>query len=53
MADVFKVLAVEEFSNTSLGTLSDSAAGDVKCDARIQVSFGGTPYWIPLFNTAP
>ena len=47
------VLSVKEFANTSTGTLTDSGAGDVLCDARIQVSFNGTTYWIPLFNTAP
>lgn len=52
-ADVIKVLAVEEFANTTAGTLTDSAAGDVLCDANIQVSFNGTTYWIPLFNTRP
>ena len=47
------VLIVKEFANTSAGTLTDSAAGDVKCDARVQVSFNGTNYWLPLFDTAP
>lgn len=49
----FKVLTVKEFSNTSTGTLTDSGAGNVLCDARIQVSYNGTNYWIPLFDTAP
>jgi hypothetical protein len=47
------VLAVKEFANTEAGTLTDSGAGDVLCDARIKISFNGTDYWIPLFNTAP
>ena len=49
----FDVIAVKEFANTSAGTLTDSGAGDVLCDAAIQVSFAGTTYWIPLFNTKP
>ncbi len=49
----FKVLTVKEFSNTELGTLTDSGAGNVLCDARVKVSFDGTDYWLPLFNTAP
>lgn len=49
----FEVIAVKEFENTSAGTLTDSAAGDVKCDARIKIQFGGTAYYIPLFDTAP
>ena len=49
----FEVIAVKEFASTSSGTLTDSAAGDIKCDARIKVSFGGTDYYIPLYDTAP
>lgn len=49
----FDVISVKEFSNTTAGTLTDSAAGDIKCDARIQVSYNGTDYWLPLYNTAP
>ena len=49
----FDVLSIKEFVNTDAGTLTDSAAGDIKCDARIKVQFNGTPYWIPLFDTAP
>lgn len=52
-ADVIKVLSVKEFANTELGSLTDSGSGDVACDARIKISFNGTDYWIPLFNTAP
>ena len=48
-----EVLSVKEFANTSAGTLTDSAAGDILCDAKIQVSFNGTTYWLPLYNTAP
>ena len=36
----------------SSGSLTDSAAADVACDARIRVNIGGTSYWIPLFDTA-
>ena len=49
----FAVLSVKEFVNTSAGTLTDSAAGDILCDARIQVSYNGTDYWLPLYNTKP
>ena len=52
-ADVIQVLSVKEFANTETGTLTDSGAGNVLCDARIKVSYNGTDYWIPLFNTAP
>lgn len=51
--DHIDVLSVGEFVNTSLGTLTDSGAGDVLCDASIQVKFNGTVYYIPLFNTKP
>ncbi len=34
------------------GSLTDSAAGDVACDARLVINWNGTPYYIPLFNTA-
>ena len=36
----------------SSGTLTDSSAGAVACDARIRVNIGGTSYWLPLFDTA-
>jgi len=36
----------------STGSLTDSGSADVACDAKIAVVFNGTPYWIPLFNTA-
>jgi len=49
----FKVLAVKEFANSGTGTLTDSAAGDVLCDGWVQVSYSGTTYWIPLYNTKP
>jgi len=48
-----KVLAVKEFANTTAGTLSDSAAGDILCDANIQISYNGTTYWLPLYDTRP
>jgi hypothetical protein len=35
------------------GTLTNSSAGDVLCDARIICSINGTAYYIPLFDTAP
>jgi hypothetical protein len=37
----------------SSGTLTDSDSADIKCDARIRVDIGGTPYWIPAYDTAP
>lgn len=52
-AEQIDVLIVKEFANTELGSLTDSGAVDVACDARIKVSFAGVDYWIPLFNTAP
>jgi hypothetical protein len=48
-----EVLSVKEFVNTETGTLTDSGAGDVLCDARIKIWFNGTAYYIPLFDTAP
>jgi len=36
----------------SSGTLSDSDAADIKCDARMLVNIGGTNHWLPLYNTA-
>lgn len=50
---VAEVLEVKEFANTSSGTLTDSGAGDILCDARIKIQFGGTAYYIPLYDTAP
>lgn len=47
------VLNVKEFANTDTGTLTDSGAGDILCDARIQIQFNGTSYWLPLYNTKP
>jgi len=52
-AEHFDVISVKEFANTSAGTLTDSGAGNVLCDARIQVQYNGTVYYIPLFDTAP
>ena len=52
-ADHFDVISVKEFANTATGTLTDSGAGDVECDASIQVQWGGTVYYIPLFDTKP
>ena len=46
-----EVLAVKEFANTASGSLKDSAAADIKCDARIAISFGGTTYYLPLYDT--
>jgi hypothetical protein len=48
-----EVLAVKEFANTESGTLTNSEAGNVLCDARIKVYFNGTAYYIPLYDTAP
>ena len=52
-AEVIDVLAVKEFANTETGTLTASGGGNVLCDARVKVSFNGTDYWLPLFDTAP
>ena len=52
-AEHFDVISVKEFVNTTTGTLTDSAAGDVLCDASIQIQYNGTVYYIPLFNTKP
>jgi hypothetical protein len=38
--------------SVSSGSLTDSGATDVACDARIAIVWNGTPYWLPLFNTA-
>ncbi len=51
--EVIDVLSVKEFANTETGTLSDSAAGDILCDASIKISFNGTVYYLPLYNTKP
>jgi hypothetical protein len=47
----FQVLAVEEFANTESGSLDDSDAADIKCDARIKIKYGGTVYYIPLYDS--
>ena len=46
-----EVLSVKEFANTASGSLKDSDAADIKCDAYIAVSFAGTTYYIPLYDT--
>ena len=51
--EFIEVLQVKEFANTTTGTLTDSAAGDILCDANIQISYNGTTYWLPLYNTRP
>ena len=51
--EFIEVLSVKEFAQTETGTLTDSGAGDILCDARIKISFNGTDYWIPLYDTAP
>jgi len=33
------------------GSLKDSAGTDIKCDAYIQVTIGGTTYYIPAYDT--
>jgi hypothetical protein len=33
------------------GSLKDSAAADIACDARIKVTIGGTVYYIPAYST--
>lgn len=50
-AQVIDVLAVGEFADTATGSLKDSAAGDIKCDARIKIRYGTTIYYIPLYDT--
>lgn len=52
-SEYIEVLSVKEFANTTAGTLTDSAAGDILCDANIQIKFNGTIYWLPLYNTRP
>lgn len=51
--DVLTVREVGDIASAETGTLTDSAAGDVKCDKRIPVQVAGTTYYIPLFDTAP
>ena len=54
--EVIKSLSVKEIQlcNAETGTLTDSAAGDVKCDKRLAVTdSAGSTYYIPLFDTAP
>ena len=38
--------------SVSSGTLTQSGAGDVLCDARIAIVWNGTPYYIALYDTA-
>ena len=47
------VLSVKEFVNTEAGTLTNSGAADILCDARIKIQFNGTTYYLPLYDTAP
>jgi len=49
----FDAISIKEFVNTETGTLTDSAAADIKCDARIKIQFNGTVYYLPLYDTAP
>ena len=39
--------------SVSTGTLTQSGAGNVLCDARIACVWNGTPYYIALYDTAP
>lgn len=50
-AEFIRVLAVEEFANTATGSLKDSTAADIKCDARIKISFNGTTYYLAGYAT--
>lgn len=52
-AEFIEVLAVGEFANTEVGTLTNSSAGNVLCDARIKIKYNGTVYYLPLYDTAP
>jgi len=52
-AEHFDVISVKEFVNSSTGTLTDSGAGDILCDASIKVQYAGTVYYIPLYDTKP
>lgn len=45
------VLSVKEFVNTSTGSLKDSTATDIKCDAKIKLQYNGTVYYLPLYTT--
>ena len=45
------VLSVKEFVNTESGSLKDSDAADIKCDARIKIQYNGTVYYLPLYDT--
>ena len=47
----FEVISVKEFANTSTGSLKDSDAANIKCDAYIKIQYAGTVYYIPLYNT--
>jgi hypothetical protein len=47
----FEVISVKEFVNTNSGSLKNSDATDIKCDAYIKVQFAGTAYYIPLYDT--
>ncbi len=51
ITEVFESIAVKEFTPTVAGSLKDSAGTDIKCDARITVSYNGTTYYIPLYDT--
>lgn len=48
-----KIMNVLFETDGETGTLTDSGAGDVKCDARVKIDLDGTTYYLPLYDTAP
>lgn len=51
--EVLTVKAIGDIASGETGTLTDSGAGDILCDARIPITVGGTTYYIALYDTAP
>lgn len=49
--EFIEVLSVKEFANSEAGSLKDSAAADIACDARIKIRYNGTIYYLPLYDT--
>lgn len=48
-AEFIEVLSIKEFANSSEGSLKNSDLTDIKCDAKVKISYKGTTYWLPLY----
>jgi hypothetical protein len=58
-SEIFETAATKEFQVANVkfaddgeaGSLRDSSAVDIECDARLKVTVGGATYYLPLYDT--